>query len=213
MSQDIKVSELLCTKLCHDLAGPVGAVDNGIDFLDSDNPQIRKKAHELVKLSSKQAVNRLIFFRQAYGNIAYDTDLHLSELKVLILKYIEDSKLQLIFADTAIDDCDLINGQLGKLLLNLVVISVHAIMSNGLITITAHFLDNQVKLEVSAEGNSYKLDGELINIINWQLAGIKINSRNIQYYYTALLLQNLKSTINVLEEKNKVIFTVTHTKR
>ena len=104
MLKDIELSEFLCAKFCHDLAGPIGAINNGIDFFESDNEQMKEKAYELVRMSAKQAVNRLTFFRQAYGNIVVDNEIHLMELKFLILKFMEDSKLQLDFLDSTSDN-------------------------------------------------------------------------------------------------------------
>jgi histidine phosphotransferase ChpT len=212
MLNDLEVSELLCTKFCHDLAGPIGAINNGIDFFESDNQQMKEKAYELVKLSSKQAVNRLTFFRQAYGTTTHGSEVHLSELKSLILKLMEDTKLQLSFEDITIDDTDIISSKLGKLLLNIVIIAAHVIMSNGLITIKMHSMNNQLKIKVSAEGAIHKLDEELINILNWNLEGIEISSRNIQHYYTALLSRNTGSSIAVVEENNKIFFNITSSK-
>ncbi|MEI6188451.1 MAG: histidine phosphotransferase family protein [Alphaproteobacteria bacterium] len=212
MLKDIELSEFLCAKFCHDLAGPIGAINNGIDFFESDNEQMKEKAYELVRMSSKQAVNRLTFFRQAYGNIAADNETHLMELRSLILKFMEDSKLQLDFIDSASDNNDVVDGKLGKLLINVVIIATHVIMANGLISVRVERLKDQSKIIVSAEGQSHKLEEELLKILDWDLNGIEINSRNIQHYYTALLLKEIDASITVDEKGDKVHFTIVSSK-
>ena len=208
MLKDIEVSEFLCAKFCHDLAGPIGAINNGIDFFDSDNEQMREKAHELVRMSSKQAVNRLTFFRQAYGNVAAGNETHLMELRSLILKFMEDSKLQLDFIDSASDNNDVVDGKLGKLLINVVLIASHVIMANGLISVRVERSKDQSKIIISAEGPSHKIGDELLKILSWKLDGVEISSRNIQHYYTALLSREIGASVSVHEEGNKVYFTV-----
>ncbi len=208
MLKDIEVSEFLCAKFAHDLAGPIGAINNGIDFFDSDNEQMKQKAHELVRMSSKQAVNRLTFFRQAYGNVASGNEIHLMELKSLILKFMEDSKLQLGFVGNEVDLNNVISGKLGKLILNITIIATHAIMSNGLVSISVENSSGKSHIVISAEGSSHKLDEELVNILSWKLDGIEISSRNIQHYYTAMISKELGGSISVREDGNKVYFTI-----
>ncbi len=58
----------LCSKLCHDLAGVIGAIANGAELLeDEDDPDIRTQAVELLAQSAAQAGRRLRFFRIAFG--------------------------------------------------------------------------------------------------------------------------------------------------
>ena len=157
MLKYIELSEFLCPKFCHDLASPIGTINNGIDFIESDNEQMKEKAYELVRMSAKQAVNCLTFFRQAHGNIVVNNEIHLMEQKSLILKFMEDSKLQLDFVDNTNYNNDVIKGKLGKLLLNIVIIASHVIMANWLIFIKIEHLKDKLKILVSAEGQSHKL--------------------------------------------------------
>ena len=58
----------LCSKLCHDLAGVIGAIANGAELLeDEDDEEIRNQAVELLAQSAEQAGRRLRFFRIAFG--------------------------------------------------------------------------------------------------------------------------------------------------
>lgn len=208
MLNSIEISELLCTKLCHDLAGPIGAINNGIDFLESDSKQMQEKAFELVRLSSKQAVNRLTFFRQAYGMLSHDSEIHLSELRSLVLKFIEDSKMSLNFPEQVIDGSDVICARTGKLILNYVMIASHVIMCNGLISINIDSMGERIKLKITVDAPSYKLEEELRNILNSKFDDIDINSRNIQHYYTAVLMQEVDGNVNIHEEDGRATFTI-----
>jgi len=59
---------LICSKLCHDLAGSVGAVNNGVELLaEETDPVMREEALRLVAQSARDAARRLAFFRLALG--------------------------------------------------------------------------------------------------------------------------------------------------
>ena len=76
----IRMSELLLTRFTHDIAGPVSAVSNGLDFLmqdskNADDPggiEIRNQAVDLVEESAKQSLARLQAYRMAYGVVYTD---------------------------------------------------------------------------------------------------------------------------------------------
>src|SRR5690606_41497048 len=60
------VLELLCSRLCHDLVGPVGAVNNGLELVEED-PSSLDDIMPLLTSSARQAWKRLDFFRIAFG--------------------------------------------------------------------------------------------------------------------------------------------------
>ena len=36
---DLRVAELMASRLCHDLVGPIGAVNNGLELMEPNSPQ------------------------------------------------------------------------------------------------------------------------------------------------------------------------------
>jgi histidine phosphotransferase ChpT len=67
MMIDLRVSELLMARLCHDLAGPIAAIGNGAELLDDDDPDFVRQAATLIGDSAGAASKRLQLFRFAYG--------------------------------------------------------------------------------------------------------------------------------------------------
>jgi histidine phosphotransferase ChpT len=63
------VVELLASRICHDLVSPVGAINNGVEFMEEmgDDPEQRKEALGLISHSASQASAKLMAFRIAYG--------------------------------------------------------------------------------------------------------------------------------------------------
>ncbi len=63
---DAAVLELLASRICHDLISPVGAVNNGVEFLEESGGG-DAEAIELIAYSAGQAAAKLQVFRLAYG--------------------------------------------------------------------------------------------------------------------------------------------------
>src|SRR5437588_10866895 len=64
----VDLASLLCSRLCHDLMSPVGALNNGIELLaDEQDPEMRDKCLELLADSARASANKLRFFRLAFG--------------------------------------------------------------------------------------------------------------------------------------------------
>lgn len=64
---DLRICELLASRLCHDLAGPVAAIGNGAELLDDDDPDFVRQAATLIGDSAGTAAKRLQLFRFVYG--------------------------------------------------------------------------------------------------------------------------------------------------
>ena len=64
---DLEVAQLLCTRLCHDLAGPVGAVAAGVELIGGDPAQVDMETLGLIGNSSAAAALKLKFMRAALG--------------------------------------------------------------------------------------------------------------------------------------------------
>eukprot|EP01035_Chromulina_nebulosa_P012523 gene12523-16688_t len=64
----VDFASLLCSRLCHDLLSPVGALNNGLELLaDEHDPEMRQRCLELLGESAKASANKLKFFRLAFG--------------------------------------------------------------------------------------------------------------------------------------------------
>jgi histidine phosphotransferase ChpT len=64
----LDLAALLCSRVCHDLISPVGAVVNGVEVMEDDaDEQTKAFAIELIKKSATTASARLQFCRIAFG--------------------------------------------------------------------------------------------------------------------------------------------------
>ena len=66
--KSVDFASLLCSRLCHDLLSPVGALNNGIELLaDEQDPEMRARCLALLSESARASANKLKFFRLAFG--------------------------------------------------------------------------------------------------------------------------------------------------
>ncbi len=67
MNDPLQVAQLLCTRLCHDLAGPFGAVSAGVELMGTDPSLIDDETLNLLSGSAEAASRKLKFLRIAFG--------------------------------------------------------------------------------------------------------------------------------------------------
>jgi len=64
----LDLAALLCSRLCHDMLSPVGALSNGLELLaDEKDADMRGRIVELLEQSAKTSADKLKFFRLAFG--------------------------------------------------------------------------------------------------------------------------------------------------
>ena len=64
----LDLAALLCSRVCHDVISPVGAIVNGLEVLEDENdPAMRDFTLDLIRKSARQASARLQFARLAFG--------------------------------------------------------------------------------------------------------------------------------------------------
>ena len=63
----LDLAALLCSRVCHDVISPVGAIVNGLEVLEEDDLDMRDFALDLIRKSADQASARLQFARLAFG--------------------------------------------------------------------------------------------------------------------------------------------------
>ena len=89
---DFKEAQLLCSRLCHDLVGPIGAMNAGLElFEEMDGGQ---ESLTMIGQSAKQMGARLSFYRMAFGLGGADTA-PMMQARKLTFKFMLDGKVEL----------------------------------------------------------------------------------------------------------------------
>ena len=128
--EDLDLAALLCTRLCHDLVGPVGALGNGVELLeDEDGADMREQALALLATSAQQASRRLRFFRLAFGALKWgDEPMDEGEARAIAAGMLEGGRTALDWPSGRL--VGLTQGR-GRLLLNLLLVAAECLPSGG----------------------------------------------------------------------------------
>lgn len=199
MSDELTLAELMGARFCHDLAGPISAISNGIEFLQEENEEMRVRALELVEASSQEAVFRLQFLRQAYGFVPLEGETNLSHLKTLAENFFSTSKISLDWPDQHTEASGISLGhRMGRLILNLMIITASSLIHGGTLKVRLTKLDGGKRIIVSGEGKDIKASPDIAAILGGKEK--PMDKRNVQIHFTAQLAKQLGINVQVSEQ-------------
>ena len=205
-TQDLtKFAEMLCTRFCHDIIGPIGAVSNGAEFLREELPNMQSQAFDLIEKSSREAISRVQFYRQAYGAGLKNSSASLTEAKNTAAHFFEGTKTQLVWEDKYTDMAPVnIDYVQKKLILNLLIICSSALIRGGKITFTI----DESKFEILAEGTSVKIDPDVESALKSDSSEMVLDPKLIQVNYTKVLAGEANSELKMRHASDMLAFTV-----
>lgn len=156
----VDLASLLCSRLCHDLMSPVGALNNGIELLaDEHDPDMREKCLELLADSARASANKLKFFRLAFGAAGgFGEDIDTSEAHAALAG--------VFGAERRIELGWIVAGEklpkgAVKLLLNVALLAGDALVRGGRLDVGAENNDDAIELVIRGEGPRILLDPAL----------------------------------------------------
>jgi histidine phosphotransferase ChpT len=175
---ELRISELLTARLCHELVGPITAVANGADLLSEDGVEVDREALTLVGESARRAGNRLQFYRFAYG---FGGDGHAAGQPPCDLAdgYFAASRIVCRYGET-VRSLPLVQQ---KLACNLLVFAAEALTRGGVVTLDAA----ECGLRLSAAGDAVCLTREQAEALALAPPVAQLTSRTVHAYFTGLL--------------------------
>ena len=166
----VDFASLLCSRLCHDLMSPVGALNNGIELLaDENDPDMRERCMELLADSARATANKLKFFRLAFGAAGgFGDAIDAREAKVALEGLFgAERRTELGWM---VGEDRLSKGAM-KLLLNLALLAGDALVRGGRLDVGAEKTGEGLELAIRAEGPRIMLDPSLKEVLLNGLSG------------------------------------------
>ena len=191
---DMRVAELLASRLCHDLVGPIGAVNNGMELLEDEDLGMSDDAIQLSAKSARQAANILQFYRLAYGMSGGRIDDGLGGLRELATGFLASSKTTLDWSTVEQPAEDMPEG-LGKLLLNVLVLGEECLPRGGTLSVSLAEGSAGLEVAVTAQGTGARLREESQLVLIDDMAIEELTPRNVHGYFTRLLAQRMGSDL------------------
>jgi len=160
----VDLASLLCSRLCHDLMSPVGALNNGIELLaDEQDPEMRAQCLDLLSDSARATANKLKFFRLAFGaGGGFGEAIDANDAK-MALQGIFGAERRIELGWMVVDE-KLSKGAM-KLLLNLALIAGVALVRGGRLDVGAETTGAGLEIAIRGEGPRVMLDAGLREIL------------------------------------------------
>ncbi|KAB2878734.1 MAG: histidine phosphotransferase [Pseudorhodoplanes sp.] len=199
----LDLAALLCSRVCHDLISPVGAIVNGLEVMeDGKDEETNAFALDLIKKSIKIASARLQFCRIAFGAAgSAGTQIDLGDAEKVARGFMEDDKTKLAWNLPRV----LLPKNRVKLLLNMLVIAGQVIPRGGVVTVDAEGSGESTGFKVTAAGTNAKIPQAIPPLLAGGGPGGAIDAHAIQPYYTGLLARACGLTVSLAPEGEAVV--------
>lgn len=201
----LDLAALMCSRVCHDVISPVGAIVNGLEVLDQDDdPSMKEFALDLIRKSARHASARLQFARIAFGAAgSAGAAIDLGDAGNVATGFLNDDKQSLAWnAPRAL----LPKNQV-KLLLNLLLIAVGAIPRGGAIVANVTVDGEQGKFTVSATGPNARIPAHVVDLLAGRSEAGTIDAHAVQPYYTGAVARAAGMTVELAIDGDTVTIT------
>ena len=196
----LDLAALLCSRVCHDLISPVGAIVNGLEVLEEEKDEATKEfALDLIKRSAATASAKLQFCRIAFGAAgSAGAQIDLGDAEKIARGFLEDEKTKLTWSLPRA----LLAKNRVKLLLNMLLIAGQSIPRGGTLTVEPIGSGDAMGLKVSAAGVNAKVPPAVPPLLSGESGAEGLDAHRIQPYYAALLAKacGIKAAIEMVGE-------------
>ena len=198
----LDLAALLCSRVCHDLISPVGAIVNGLEvFEENKDEETKTFALDLIKKSANQASAKLQFCRLAFGAAgSAGAQIDLGDAERVARGLLADDKTSITWNLPR----ELLAKNRVKLLLNMLLIGTGAIPRGG--TLTVDPAEGSAGFRISAAG----LNARLTETTATLLAGNPtqaVDAHAIQPVYTGILARDCGLTLSAMPEGDAIVIT------
>jgi histidine phosphotransferase ChpT len=200
----LDLAALLCSRVCHDLISPVGAIVNGLEVLEEEKDEATKTfALDLIKKSARTASARLQFCRLAFGAAgSAGAQIDIGDAEGLARGFLEDEKTKLNWNLPRA----LLPKNRVKLLLNLLVIAGQAIPRGGSLTVDPLGAGESLSFRITAAGLNARIPQHMSALLAGAPDG-PVDAHAIQPFYAGLLARNCGLAVTLAAEGEAIVVT------
>jgi histidine phosphotransferase ChpT len=202
--EGLDLAALLCSRVCHDLISPVGAIMNGLEVMeDEKDEETSKFAMDLIKKSARTASAKLQFCRLAFGAAgSAGAQIDTGDAEKVTRGLLEDDKTKVAWNLPRV----LLAKNRVKLVLNMLLVAAQAIPRGGQLTIDPVGEGETIGFRVSAKGLNAKVPQALPGLLAGS-PGHAVDAHAIQPFYTGLLAKDCSLAVALATEADAVVFT------
>ncbi|MCJ9673246.1 MULTISPECIES: histidine phosphotransferase ChpT [unclassified Neorhizobium] len=195
------LAALLCSRVCHDVISPVGAINNGLELLDEGAAD--GDAFDLIRTSALNASVRLKFARLAFGaSGSVGASIDTGEAEKAAKDFaIAEKKTEVTWNGPRA----IIAKNRVKLLLNLFLVAYAGIPRGGSMDVTLENPEYDAKFILTIKGRMMRVPAKFVEIASGTLEE-PIDAHSIQPYYTVLLAEESGMELRHVVSEDKIVF-------
>lgn len=196
------LAALLCSRVCHDVISPVGAINNGLELLDEGGAD--EDALDLIRTSALNASVRLKFARLAFGaSGSAGASIDTGEAEKAAKDFAEaEKKAEVTWSGPRA----IVPKNRVKLLLNLFVVAYGAIPRGGNIDVTLANPETDAVFDITVKGKMMRVPGKFAELLEGRTEE-EIDAHAVQPYYTLLLAEEAKMEVSYVKHDDRIVFT------
>ena len=187
-----ELGALLCSRVCHDIISPVGAINNGLELLDEGGAD--EDAMNLIRISARNASSRLQFARIAFGAAgSAGMQIDTGDAEAVARAFMGGEKPEFEWTGARA----LLPKNKVKLLLNLILIANAAIPRGGSLNVRLDDLETHPKLTLTASGPMVRVPAKFLELHSGTKPEEPIDAHSVQPYYTLLLAREAGMDVSI----------------
>ncbi|RCL02597.1 MAG: histidine phosphotransferase ChpT [Candidatus Tokpelaia sp. JSC188] len=195
------LSALLCSRICHDLISPIGAINNAIELYDEGIAN--EDALQLIRTSGVSASDRLQFMRIAFGEVSKkNTEINTSDVRNVARQYMSNEKTKLSWNGPDL----LLPKKEVKLLLNLILLADASIPRGGHIDLTLQQKNQYSNFRIVCTGTMLLVPPKFMELYGGTFPEESIDVHSIQFYYTLWLAEITKMPLQITITRQEITF-------
>ncbi|MEP9353834.1 histidine phosphotransferase family protein [Xanthobacter sp. KR7-65] len=198
----LDLGALLCSRVCHDVISPVGAIVNGLEVLEDENAaDMREVALDLIAKSARQASARLQFTRLAFGAAgSAGARLDLGDAEQVVREVVEDQRTTLDWSLPR----ELLPKNRVKMLLNLVLLAGSTIPRGGVIRVTGSGEGGAMVFALVSTGPSARIPQGLEALVTGVVPEGGLDAHSVQPFYAGMLARDCGLAIAFAQDGDTV---------
>ena len=200
----LDLAALLCSRVCHDLISPTGAIVNGLEVLEENGNDEETKtfALDLIKKSARTASARLQFCRLAFGAAgSASAQIDLGDAQVMARAFLEDGKTALVWNLPRA----LLPKNRVKLLLNMLIIAGQAIPRGGSLCVDPIGEGASMGFRIAASGLNARIPHAVPALLEGTSENGSVDAHAIQPFYAGLLARACGLKVELRAEGDAII--------
>jgi histidine phosphotransferase ChpT len=207
MNDSVKLLELMASKICHDLISPVGAVANGVEFLEEMGEDAGEDVTDLISFSAGQASAKLQTLRLAYGAGGGDSSIKPEDVHKIFGAFIDgENRITQDWDPYTPLGPDMRPEGFAKILINTLLLTTESLPKGGHITVAA---GDDAQVIITGEGENAGLKDGFLNAIENTIDMAQMEPRLVHPYLAGLLAKNYGYTINIEDSQdNRIVLKI-----